>query len=290
MDAFSPRDRASLDYWFWKFHVGDLAFLVDLIVRRSRGIAEVRVSQWLRRNGRVLHDEAADWSTGPSEVRIAGTSMQPGRCVGSVDDVSWDLSWTAGRVLSPLRGLVARLEPFDTTLVVWPDAKFTGTVLVGDERFDVDGVPGSFYHYWGRRLPDRWVWLSATQFDGRADRRVEGVFGVSTRLFGRAPMPLPVSILWTTDQDRCEELVHGVNAIMRVHPLAGAVTVDARGVVGARHRLVATWADVAPNDLGEGIIQTMHGDLTIDDMQAVPGTVGLEVRGYPSPHATLLSP
>ena len=150
--------------------------------------------------------------------------------------------------------LVARLEPFDTTLVVWPDAKFTGTVLVGDERFDVDGVPGSFYHYWGRRLPDRWVWLSATQFDGRADRRVEGVFGVSTRLFGRAPMPLPVSILWTTDQDRCEELVHGVNAIMRVHPLAGAVTVDARGVVGARHRLVATWADVAPNDLGGVII------------------------------------
>jgi hypothetical protein len=27
----------------------------------------------------------------------------------------------------------------------------------------------------------------------------------------------------------------------------------------------------------------MHGDLTFDDLEAVPGTVGLEVRGYPSP-------
>jgi hypothetical protein len=289
MDAFSPRDKAGLDYWFWKFHVGDLAFLVDLIVRRSTGRAEVRVSQWLRGSGRVVHDETPDWSTSPSEVRIASANLQQGRCVGSADDISWDLSWTPGRVLSPLRGLVARLEPFDTTLVVWPDAKFSGTVLVGDERFDVDGIPGSFYHYWGRRLPDRWVWLSATQFDGQPDRRVEGVFGVRTRLFGRVPMPLPVSILWTTYLDRREELVHGVNAIIRVRPLARTITVDARGVVGQRHRLMATWTDVAPNDLGEGIIQTMHADLTIDDMQAVPGTVGLEVRGYPSPPAMTMT-
>ena len=57
MDAFSPRPNAHLDYWFWKFHVGDLAFLVDLIVRRQTGLAEVRVSQWLRGVGRVVHDE-----------------------------------------------------------------------------------------------------------------------------------------------------------------------------------------------------------------------------------------
>jgi hypothetical protein len=102
-------------------------------------------------------------------------------------------------------------------------------------------------------------------------------------------MPLPVSILWTTERDRREELVHGVNAIIRVRPLADAIAVDARGVLGQRHRLVATWTDVAPNDLGEGIIQTMHADLTIDDMQAVPGTVGLEVRGYPSPPAMTMT-
>jgi hypothetical protein len=118
MDAFSPRPTAHLDYWFWKFHIGDLAFLVDLIVRRQIGLAEVRVSQWLRGVGRVVHDETSDWSTSPTEVRIGGTTLQPGRCVGSADDIAWDLSWRDGEVLSPLRGLIARAEPFDTTLVV----------------------------------------------------------------------------------------------------------------------------------------------------------------------------
>ena len=74
MDAFSPRPNAHLDYWFWKFHVGDLAFLVDLIVRRQTGLAEVRVSQWLRGVGRVVHDETSDWSTSPAEVRIGRTT------------------------------------------------------------------------------------------------------------------------------------------------------------------------------------------------------------------------
>ena len=44
MDPFAPRDHAALDYWFWKFHVGDLAFLVDVIVRRRTGTSETRVS------------------------------------------------------------------------------------------------------------------------------------------------------------------------------------------------------------------------------------------------------
>ena len=282
MDPFSPRDKARLDYWFWKFHVGDLALLVDLIIRRGAGTAEVRVSQWLRGTGRVVHCEMAEWSASDAEIRIGETTLRQGRSVGSAEDISWDLTWTPGRVLSALRGLVARVQPFDTTIVVWPDAVFSGSVTVGDERFDVRELPGTVYHYWGRRLPDRWVWLSATQFEGHPHRRVEGVFAVRTRLFGRAPMPTPASLLWTTDVGRREELVGNVNAIIGVKPLASAVTIDARGI-GKRHRLTASWGDVPPNDIGEGIIQTMHGDLTFDDLHAVPGTVGLEVRGYPSP-------
>src|SRR4029453_17821262 len=141
MDAFSPRPNANLDYWFWKFHVGDLAFLVDLIIRRQTGTGEVRVSQWLRGNGRVVHHETPDWSASPNEVRIGGTTLGPGRGVGSVEDISWDLSWREGHVLTALRALVARFEPFDTTLVVWPDAIFTGSVLVGSERFDLNELP-----------------------------------------------------------------------------------------------------------------------------------------------------
>jgi hypothetical protein len=283
MDPFSPRPNARLDYWFWKFHVGDLAFLVDLIVRRQTGLAEVRVSQWLRGIGRVVHGETPDWSATGDQVRIGGTSLRPGRCVGSAGDVSWDLSWSEGRVLSALRGLVARFEPFDMTLVVWPDAVFSGSVHVGRERFDLTRLPGAFYHYWGRRLAERWVWLSASQFEGYPDRRVEGLFAARTKLYGRAPVPMPVSIWWTTDDRRREELVSGVNAVIQTRVAPTTVTVEARGVLGARHRLVASWGDIEPNDLGEGIVQTMYADLMFDDQKAVPGTVGLEVRGYPSP-------
>jgi hypothetical protein len=283
MDAFSPRSNAHLDYWFWKFHVGDLAFLVDLIVRRQTGLAEVRVSQWLRGVGRVVHDETRDWSTSPTEIRIGRTTLQPGRCAGSADDIAWELSWREGEVLSPIRGLIARVEPFDTTLVVWPLAAFTGSVQIGAERFELSDLPGTFYHYWGRRLADRWIWLSATQLDGHPDRRVEGLFAARSRLYGRFTSPLPVSLLWTIDGDQREELVSAVNAMIRVRPDRSKISVEARGVLGARHRLVASWGDVKPNDIGEGIIQTMHADLTIDGVQATSGTVGLEVRGYPHP-------
>jgi hypothetical protein len=283
MDAFSPRPNAGVDYWFWKFHVGDLAFLVDLIVRRQRGLAEVRVSQWLRGVGRVVHDETSDWATSATEVRIGGTTLQQGRCVGLAEDISWDLSWRSGEVLTPMRGLIARFEPFDTTLVVWPLATFSGAVRVGSERFELSDLAGTFYHYWGRRLADRWIWLSATQLEGHPDRRVEGLFGARSRLYGRVPAPIPVSLLWTVDGDRREELVSAVNGIVRVKADRSKVVVDARGILGARHRLVASWGDVPPNDIGEDIIQTMHADLTIDGVPAVAQTVGLEVRGYPNP-------
>jgi len=283
MDAFSPRPNAHLDYWFWKFHVGDLAFLVDLIVRRQTGLAEVRVSQWLRGVGRVVHDETSDWSASAAEVRIGRTTIQPGRCVGSAEDIAWDLSWHQGEVLSPLRGLIARVEPFDTTLVVWPNATFTGSIQVGGERFEVSDLPGTFYHYWGRRLADRWIWLSATNFEGHPDQRVEGLFAARSRLYGRVAAPLPVSLLWTIDGDRRRELVSAVNAMVQVRADRSTVSVDARGILGARHRLVASWGDVTPNDIGEGIIQTMHADLTVDGVPANRGTVGLEVRGYPHP-------
>jgi hypothetical protein len=185
--------------------------------------------------------------------------------------------------VSPLRGLIARLEPFDTSMVVWPQARFTGIVQVGPERFDVQDVPGALTHYWGRRLLERWVWLSATQFDGQPQRRLEGIVGGRSRLFGRLSSPVPISILWTTDGLRDEEIASAVNGIIRARVTETGVTIDGRRLGGPRHRIVATWGEVPPNDLGEGIVQTLHADLSFDEISAIPGSVGLEVRGYPHP-------
>ena len=284
MEPFAPRDRAALDYWFWKFHVGELAFLVDLIIRRRTGLAEVRVSQWLRGAGRVVHAETGDWSSSANEVRIGETVLRPGRCAGLADDIEWDLSWHEGFLVAAMRGLVVRMQPFDTTLVVWPEARFTGTVRVGSELFTLTQQPGAFYHYWGRRLADRWVWLSATEFEGAPALRAEALLAARTRIYGRVPAPLPISWLWVSDGRRRTEVLSGVNALVRVHPEPRRIELRSRGL-GGSHRLVAGWGSAPPNDIGEGIVQTMHGDLELDGFRAVPGTVGLEVRGYPHPPA-----
>ena len=74
-----------------------------------------------------------------------------------------------------------------------------------------------------------------------------------------------------------------VNGIIRARVTESGVNIDGRRLGRPRHRIVATWGEVPPNDLGEGIVQTMHADLAVDGISAVPGSVGLEVRGYPHP-------
>ena len=74
-----------------------------------------------------------------------------------------------------------------------------------------------------------------------------------------------------------------MNGLIRTKVTETGVTIDGQRLGGPRHRLVATWGPVGPNDLGEDIVQTMHADLMWDGIPALPGTVGLEVRGYPNP-------
>ncbi len=187
MEPLSPRDHAPLEYWFWKLHVGDLAFLVDVILRRRTGIAETRVSLWLRGEGRVEHGPSPDWSADGELVVVGATELRPHESHGSLGDVAWDLRWEEGPTLvTPLPKVIAWMEPLDLSIVVHPEARFSGTIEVGGERFVVTDLPGAFTHYWGRRLMDRWIWLSATQFEGAPERRLEAIVS-SSRLFGGPP-------------------------------------------------------------------------------------------------------
>ncbi len=194
MDDFAPRS-AALEYWFWKFNSGDLAFLVDFIVRRRTGEAEVRVSLWVRGLGRVEHERGDVWSTDPRRVAIGESELQPQGSTGVAGDISWDLRWTGGAdLVEPLPGLVARARPLDMQFLLRPGARFSGSVRVGSEIFAVDDVPGAFTHYWGRRLSEKWLWISATSFEGDPLRRLE-VLIARSRLWAafrcrcRAPTP-----------------------------------------------------------------------------------------------------
>jgi hypothetical protein len=113
---------------------GRLAFPVDFIVRRrqdSRGPRE----PWLDGVGHVAHEETADLRLAPGRVGIGGSELTPNRSSGESGNVSWDLRWTSGGTLmNPLGGVLARLQAFDTAIVISPHARFTGSVVVAGER------------------------------------------------------------------------------------------------------------------------------------------------------------
>src|SRR5687767_1258024 len=95
MDDFAAREPA-LEYWFWKVYAGPLAFLVDFIVRRKVGRAEVRVSLWVDGEGRVERTTSQSWLAGQSEVTIASCQIRPTGSAGVVEDIFWDVKWDRG--------------------------------------------------------------------------------------------------------------------------------------------------------------------------------------------------
>ena len=277
MDDFTSRE-APLEYWFWKFHAGDLAFLVDFILRRSIGQAEVRVSLWVRGHGRVEHAVSGSWHAAGSDVSIDGRELHSRGSRGALADISWDLRWEPGpdRV-DPRPRVFGPMHPLDMELLLRPTGRVTGAVTVASETFAVSDAPVVLTHYWGRRLPDRWCWISATEFGHDPDRRLELLIATSG-VWGRGRLPFPVGYLWTTDSQGPELTVFPLSGLIRQRRVGDTVMIGALRIDGRRLRVICGAPATAFNDLGEGIRQTLMADLVYDGQRAVPGRVGLEFR------------
>ena len=160
MEDFESRG-APLEYWFFKFNSGPLAFLVDFIARRRHHQAEVRLSLWVRGIGRVERTYSSSWRTNPTTVAIAGCELGSGASRGAVADVEWQLGYEAGSArIDPAPLAFKLLRPLDMQLLSRPQARFQGSVRVGQERFAISDASGMLCHYWGVRLPARWCWVS----------------------------------------------------------------------------------------------------------------------------------
>jgi hypothetical protein len=158
-----------------------------------------------------------------------------------------------------------------------PDARFTGSVQIGDRTFAIADATGALYYYGGRRLLERWAWISASEFEGRPDLRLEAFVGAS-RLWDVVPMPLGVGYVWLTSGSRSEYILSPVNGLIRHRTDGNRIVLEGIGLRGRRHRLSATAEPTVFNDLGEGIRQTLLADLELDGVPAVAGSVGLEFR------------
>ena len=270
---------APLEYWFWKFHSGDLAFLVDFIVRRRLDEGEIRVSLWVQGRGRVVRLKSRTWSAGASGVSIEGHELTAEGSRGSVEDVTWDLSWQHGsHLVSSHPKLLGPLHPLDLEHLLLPDAQFSGSVTVAGVDYPIHDVPGLFMNYWGRRLGDHWCWISATEFADDPRRRVE-VLVARSSLWGQTWVQVPAAYLWTADEDGSEFTISPMSGLIRQRRRGMAVEIRGIRLDGTRHRILCEADAAAFNDLGEGIYQTLLADLIFDGHHAVPERTGLEFRG-----------
>jgi hypothetical protein len=268
---------APLEYWFVKVSSGDLAFLVDWIVRRDSARAEVRISMWVRRIGRVLRSQSGVWREDATTVEICGCTLTPVHGTGEVEDVRWDLACAPGRwMLQPAPVLARLLHPFDLELVARPRARFSGAVTVGGETFRVDDAAGTLVHYWGRRLPDAWLWVSADGV-GEHDAAVEAAL-FHSRLWGAPKPAVAAGYVAVNDRGRTSQIIAPVYGRVTARGNETAFEMRAR-TWGRSVHLTARSPSATYNDLGGGIRQTLLGDLTVEGWGSCSGRAGLEVRG-----------
>jgi hypothetical protein len=275
MDDFAGRD-APREYWFCKLVSGDLAFLVDWIVRKDTGEAEVRVSLWVRGRGRVLRDTALTWRVRGSTVEIADATFTPTLIDGTVDDVRWQLTAVPGAArLDPVPPAAKRTHPFDLELVSRPRARFSGTVEVAGETFVLRDARGTLNHYWGRRLPDSWVWLSAQLDD--SDVIVEAVL-LRTRLWKVPKAAVMGGYVVLDGGGRNTQVI--APAYGRLSGAGDDESFSLRARALRREvTLTASARRETYNDLGDGIRQTLLADVAVDDWGSCTGSAGLEFKG-----------
>lgn len=87
----------------------------------------------------------------------------------------WRLAYTGGEeplLLLPPRLYRARL-PRAKSLVLRPNARFTGEIAVNGESQEIDGWVGSQNHNWGSRHTDEYAWGQVAGFDTAPDSFLE---------------------------------------------------------------------------------------------------------------------
>lgn len=105
------------------------------------------------------------------DVRIGESTLDLEHCEGSIEDVGWSLDYDSPA--PPMLMLPERLYaggfPKAKLLVGSPQARYSGTLSVGEREISIDGWVGSQNHNWGSRHTDRYAWGQVAGFDDAPD-------------------------------------------------------------------------------------------------------------------------
>lgn len=266
-----------LEYWFWKVRTPEGGAIVDFVVRRETGDAEVRVSTWRPGVCPVIHETSREWSGGADGIRIGESHLDATGSAGSAGDVRWQLRWDLGAPrLAPRPDWFGPLHPFDMELVARPHAQVSGLLRLGPRTLKLDGA-GVVAHYWGRRLPDRWTWISTSGFDDDPAARLELLL-VSSRLWG-GPLHVPAGYVWLSEGGHVQETVEPLTGAIRLSRDGHSVRITSLRADGRRHAIECSAPADTFNEVGDGVQQSLSADLSLDGRLRATGSVGLEFRG-----------
>jgi hypothetical protein len=267
----TPHPHAALEYWFFKVNAGPLALLVDWIDRRPLHQHCLRISIHSPHQRTVLFDTARP------QIFDARTFLTPQHSMGQLGEVTWDVAIDlASERIVPDLFPANLLRVTDLTLVSAPHATFTGWIRHGPVQVELRQTPGLIAHYWGRRLAHEWWWLSANQCTDPSIA-VEctvfrsGVWGL--------PVQIPLAYLYLR-QGSTRIFAMAPPARTRVTGSPDRFTIQFQRLSAEPITLEAQGREYA--DLGDGIINTLVGDLEIRVGERVlaraEGTAALERR------------
>jgi hypothetical protein len=269
-DLLSQHSNVALEYWFFKVNAGPVALLVDWIARRDRHERTLRASVHSPAGREVLYGSYAAIDSGDQV-------LTQNRTCGRLGMLEWDLSIDVGpERLIPQIFPAAQLHMFDLTLVSAPMVGFSGWMRHGADRYRFDRAPGILSHYWGRKLPQDWWWVSASQFD-RPGMVLEAMV-LHSGLWG-LPVRAKLGYLYLRDADGRRFWI-APPAAAHVYGSPEAFRVEFQDISGRKIRLLATGRDYG--DFGAGISNTSVGDLEVyaggELLGSARGTAGLERR------------
>ncbi|MBJ7332830.1 MAG: hypothetical protein JHC95_23255 [Solirubrobacteraceae bacterium] len=221
-------------------------------------------------------------------ARFGGAEIGPGHAAGTLDEVTWDLTWEDGaepNLYLPSTALYDRPFPRSGGLALTPATSVSGLVRVADQAWEVGGWPTMLGHNWGSDHAAHWVWIHAALLPDQDGRGWVDLILARVKV-GPALTPWIVSGAMEIDGER--RRLGGPTARFRgfkadvagdrvILALPGGVGLDVRMDPAA----TVTWDYAAPHGPGRDVrnCSVSDGTLTLPGGRelALPGAWALEV-------------
>jgi hypothetical protein len=128
-------------------------------------------------------------------IKVGDAVLADGSADGAIETSALSASWELTFVddaepfyFLPRQWMYRTRLPKTKFLSPYPNALFSGRLVVADRAIDLNDWPGMIGHNWGSEHAERWVWMQATDF---ADRPRDTYFDAGAARIKVGPLTMP---------------------------------------------------------------------------------------------------